>query len=218
MKTQYYTASSLDGFIAAPGNDLAWLFQFGEPEGGGSYVEFIRDVGAIAMGSSTYEWLLRELLKGGEEEKKNRQDLQDEHDLKTETAEGPQPWPYEQPTWVFTTRNLAVPHWMQRLSGSGAPDIRFVRGDVQPVHEQMVAVMDGLDSGKNIWIAGGGDLVGQFHDAGLLDEIIVQIASVTLGAGAPLLPRAIITPPLRLMSTQRWGESFVELRYAVQRP
>ena len=45
--------------------------------------------------------------------------------------------------------------------------------------------------GKNVWLVGGGELVGQFYDHGLLDELIVTIASVTLGAGAPLLPRAI---------------------------
>ncbi|HEX4189738.1 MAG TPA: dihydrofolate reductase family protein [Marmoricola sp.] len=42
--------------------------------------------------------------------------------------------------------------------------------------------------GEDAWVAGGGDLVGQFHDHGLLDEIWVQYAPVTLGAGAPLLP------------------------------
>ena len=40
----------------------------------------------------------------------------------------------------------------------------------------------------NLWLVGGGELVGQFYDAGLLDEIIVQIGSVTLGSGKPLLP------------------------------
>ena len=44
---------------------------------------------------------------------------------------------------------------------------------------------------RNIWIVGGGDLAGQFADAGLLDEVIVSIAPVTLGAGAPLLPRRL---------------------------
>jgi dihydrofolate reductase len=235
MKTQYYTASSLDGFIAAPGHNLDWLMQFGEPEGGGSYAEFIRDVGAIAMGSSTYEWILRELVKGGESgEKKNGpsaaeamaggHDLQDEQDLKIGTAaqipmpgDGPQPWPYEQPTWVFTSRELTVPPGVRGPSGSRAPDIRFVRGDVRPVHRAMVAAAGGTASGKNLWIAGGGDLVGQFHDAGLLDEIIVQIASVTLGAGAPLLPRAIVTPPMRLTGVQQFGAGFAELRYEVRR-
>ena len=44
--------------------------------------------------------------------------------------------------------------------------------------------------GKNVWIVGGGELAGQFYDHGLLDELFVQVGSVTLGAGKPLLPRA----------------------------
>nr|MBP7661734.1 dihydrofolate reductase family protein [Burkholderiaceae bacterium] len=66
-----------------------------------------------------------------------------------------------------------------------------------------------------IWLVGGGELVGQFHDAGLLDEIIVQVASVTLGAGRPLLPRRITNPPLQLLSARLIGPGFSELRYAV---
>jgi dihydrofolate reductase len=72
-------------------------------------------------------------------------------------------------------------------------------------------------AGKNVWIVGGGELVGQFHDAGLLDELFVQIGSVTLGAGKPLLPRAITNPPLRLLSVRAVGTGFAELHYAVQR-
>ena len=33
--------------------------------------------------------------------------------------------------------------------------------------------------------------VGQFADVGLLDEILLSVAPVTLGAGAPLLPRRL---------------------------
>lgn len=181
MKTQYYTAATLDGFIADPNDSLDWLFPLGDIEET-SYPTFIKDVGALAMGSTTYEWVLRN------------------HVMKD--AEKPQPWPYEQPTWVFTSRDLpTVP---------GA-DIRFVRGDVRPVHEEMAKVADG----KNIWLVGGGDLVGQFHDHGLLDEIHVQIGSVTLGAGKPLLPRKIASPPLRLVSARAIGTGFVELVYEV---
>lgn len=181
MKTQYYTASSLDGFIADSQNSLEWLFQFGEAEGG-DYPDFIREVGAIAMGATTYEWIL------------THQILPD--------ADHPQAWVYEQPVWVFTSRNLP------KVEGA---DIRFVSGDVRLVHQEMVATA----KGKNIWIVGGGDLVGQFHDAGLLDEVIVTIASVTLGGGAPLLPRAITTPPLKLLSAKVYGEAFVQLHYEV---
>ena len=181
MKTIYYTAASLDGYIADPDNSLDWLLKLGEA--GTSYEEFIAGVGALAMGSTTYEWILAH-------------DFADGGPMKA--------WPYTQPAWVFTTRSLrAIP---------GA-DIRFVRGDVRPVHSAMA----GAAGGKNLWLVGGGELVGQFHDAGLLDEIVVQVSPVTLGAGAPLLPRRIVNPPLRVIEARRQGEAFVEIRYAVQR-
>ena len=183
MKTQYFTASSLDGFIATSDDSLEWLFQLGDVADTG-YVDFIRDVGALAMGSTTYEWMLRHAIKLG--------------------TPAPEKWPYTQPTWVFSSRELPpVP---------GA-DLRFVRGDVRPVHEQMRVAA----AGKNIWIVGGGDLVGQFHDAGLLDELFVTIGSVTLGSGKPLLPRQIAFPPLRLLSAKQIGTGFVELHYEVPR-
>lgn len=90
----------------------------------------------------------------------------------------------------------------------------FVPGDVAAAYDDMLAAA----AGRNIWLVGGGDLVGQFHDHGLLDELIVTIASVTLGAGKPMLPRAITAPPLRLQSIRQIGSSFAQLRYEVQRP
>jgi dihydrofolate reductase len=181
METQYYTASSLDGFIADPNDSLDWLFPLGDIADT-SYPAFIRNVGAIAMGSTTYEWMLNHLIGPD--------------------ADRPEPWPYQQPTWVFTSRTLpTVP---------GA-DIRFGRGDVKALHEIMVDAA----AGKNVWIVGGGDLAGQFYDAGLLDEIFVQIGSVTLGAGKPLFPRTVTNPPLRLVSVNAVGTGFAELHYEV---
>lgn len=177
-KTQYYTATSLDGYIAAPNHSLDWLMQFGD-EPTDDYPDFIANIGALAMGSSTYEWLLR-------------------HHVMPEGGT-PKPWPYEQPTWIFTTRSLP------RVAGA---DIRFVRGDVEPVHAEMMQAANG----RNVWIVGGGDLAGQFYDRGLLDEMIVTIASVTLGAGAPLFPRALVSPPMRLVSVRAMGTAFVQLR------
>lgn len=181
VKTQYYTATSLDGYIATVDDSLEWLFQLGDVEET-SYPDFIRDVGALAMGSSTYEWMLRHVV--GPE------------------ARQPREWPYSQPAWVFSSRSLPA------VTGA---EIRFVRGDVRPVHEDMVRAAQG----KNVWIVGGGELVGQFYDHGLLNEIIVQIGSVTLGSGKPLLPRAITNPPLRLVSVRAVGTGFAELCYEV---
>lgn len=184
MKTQYFTASSLDGFIATEDHSLEWLFQLGDVAETG-YPEFIREVGALAMGSSTYEWMLRHFAKQGQGAASN--------------------WPYTQPCWVFSSRELPS------LPGF---ELYFVRGDVRRVHDTMLAA----SNGKNIWLVGGGDLVGQFYDAGLLDEIVVQIGSVTLGSGRPLLPRQIAFPPLKLTSVRQCGTGFVELRYDVPRP
>ena len=90
-------------------------------------------------------------------------------------------------------------------------DVRFVSGDVRPV----LASMRAAAGDKNIWIVGGGDLAGQFHDAGLLDEVIVQIGSATLGRGKPLFPRRVLSPVLQLQSVQQMGPGMAELRYTV---
>jgi dihydrofolate reductase len=179
MKTQYYTATSLDGFIATEDDSIDWLFPLGDLDDT-SYPAFIAGVGALAMGSATYEWMLRH--------------------AQTVAAETGSAWPYTQPAWVFTTRTLpAVP---------GA-DLRFASGDVREVH----AAMRAAAGSKNIWIVGGGDLAGQFYDAGLLDEVIVQVGSVTLGQGKPLFPRRLTNPPLALVSVRQVGSGFAELRY-----
>jgi dihydrofolate reductase len=61
MKTQYFTASSVDGYLADDQHSLDWLFQFGQVKSmQDDYPRFIREVGAIAMGSATYEWIVRQ--------------------------------------------------------------------------------------------------------------------------------------------------------------
>lgn len=182
MKTIYFTATSLDGYIAGPDNSLDWLLQFGSEDP--SYHEFIKDVGAVVMGSSTYEWVLK-------------------HDTFAD-PEKPKAWPYLQPTWIFTSRS--------RKTIAGA-DIRFVNGDVRPVYEQMRQAA----GGKNIWVVGGGHLAAQFHEHGLLDEMIITIAPVILAGGAPLFTSSIIKPPLRVISVKPFQEGFVQMHLEVQK-
>jgi dihydrofolate reductase len=179
--TQYYTATTLDGFIADESHSLEWLFTRDQDHAGPlNYADFIAEVGALAMGSTTYEWIL-----GHEFADKDPSEWK---------------WPYELPCRVFSSRELTVvPN----------ADLRFVRGDVRPVHAEMVEAA----GGKNVWVAGGGDLAGQFADAGLLDEVIVYIAPVTLGAGAPLFPRR---QELRLEELAQNGD-FAAARYSVVR-
>ncbi|MBE7439880.1 MAG: dihydrofolate reductase [Spirochaetales bacterium] len=183
MKTQYYTATSLDGFIATPDHDLTWLTSLDSGEAGPpGYDQFIAGIGALVMGSATYEWMLRNHIF-----------------INPDT---PQAWPYTQPCWVFTSK--------QREKVANA-DITFVSGDIRPVYAQIAKKFPG----KNLWLVGGGELVGQFYDAGLLNELIITVAPVTLGAGAPLLPR-FMKNPMRLTSVQMIGNVFAELRYEIE--
>jgi dihydrofolate reductase len=180
--TQYYTATTLDGFIADPDNSLDWLFTRKQEEDGPlNYGEFIAGVGAMAMGSTTYEWILDHEFAG-----------KDPAEWK---------WPYEIPGWVFTRRHLPV-----------VPDARieFTSAGIANVHKEMAAAA----AERNVWIVGGGDLAGQFAEVGLLDEVIVSIAPVTLGGGAPLLPRRI---ELRLDELAQNGD-FACARFSVVRP
>jgi dihydrofolate reductase len=180
--TQYYTATSLDGFIADPDNSLDWLFtRKREDDGPLNYAEFIANVGALAMGSTTYEWIL------------------DYEFADKDPAEWK--WPYDIPCWVFTHRQLQV------VPDSG---VDFTSADIATVHREMV----GAAGDRNVWIVGGGDLVGQFADVGLLDEVIVSIAPVTLGAGAPLLPRRV---ELHLDELERNGD-LACAKFSVVRP
>ncbi|WP_435744319.1 dihydrofolate reductase family protein [Microbacterium sp. PMB16] len=174
MTTHFFTASSLDGFIATADDSLDWLLkQDIDHDGPMAYQGFEKTIGALAMGATTYEWVMRH-------------------------EEGR--WDYIQPTWVFTHRELDI--------AEGA-DVRLTRDDVHSVHEEMSRAA----GGKDLWIVGGGDLAGQFADAGLLDEVWVQYAPVTLGSGAPLLPRAL---DLELLEVAR-NRNFLCGRYRVLR-
>jgi len=173
MATHYYTASSIDGFIADSDNSLGWLLSRDiDPAGPQHHETFVQRVGALCMGATTYQWLL---------------------------DNDPDGWAYDVPCWVFTHREFpATDH-----------DIRFTADPVPEVHAAMVAAAGDRD----VWVVGGGDLVGQFHDHGLLDEIWVQYAPVALGGGAPLLPRRV---ELELLEVDR-NRDFGCLHYRVLR-
>lgn len=176
-RTTFYTATTLDGYLADEHDSLEWLFrQEQDLQGPMNYDDFIKDVGAMAMGATTYQWLVDHLAKSGET------------------------WMYEIPCWVFTHREFEP-------LGEG---ITFTADPIPEVHAAMVAAADG----KDVWMVGGGDLAAQFAEHGLLDEIVLSIAPVTLGAGRPLFPRPW---NLELLELDRNG-AFLCARYAVSGP
>jgi dihydrofolate reductase len=110
-RTQYYCATTLDGFIAEADDGLDWLTGYDGAYDGrgaepmkGSHDRFYDDVGAMVCGSVTYEWVLRHV----------------------------EDWPYAgKPFWVLTTRELAVPE-------GGGVDVRFAQGSVRELHPELL--------------------------------------------------------------------------------
>jgi dihydrofolate reductase len=107
----------------------------------------------------------------------------------------------DRPTFVFTTRDLPVPE--------GA-DVRFVRGKVA---DALPAIREAAGDG-DIWVVGGGDLAGQFLDAGALHRIALSLAPVALDGGAPLFPRRIESDRLTMVSAAAHGQ-FARIIYDV---
>ena len=180
----FYTATTLNGFLADDEDSLDWLFAAPGGEGGDDdFQRFLSGIGVLVQGSTTYRWVL-------------------EHE---DLVAHPEKWPAyygARPTWVFTSRELP------RVPGA---DVRFAAGDVREAWPQ---IRDAAGE-RDVWVVGGGDLAGQFADAGLLDEIRVSIAPATLPSGRPLLPRRLGADRLELTSVRQAG-AFAELTYRVR--
>ena len=96
MACVYFTASSLDGFVVDEADSLDWLIsRTVDADGPFGYEAFVKSVGALVMGSATYEWIA-----------KNQ----------------PGEWMYEQPSWVLTSRPQVVVegHPVQTFDGDVA--------------------------------------------------------------------------------------------------
>jgi dihydrofolate reductase len=176
---RYYTATSLDGFLADEDDSLAWLFaqeNGDDPGSSGTYEQLVATVGAGVMGATTYLWIERHLRETGEA------------------------WPYAFPCFVFTHRDL------EPLDDG----VRFVSGPPAGHRAAIEAAAGDLD----VWVLGGGALAADLAEAGMLDDVLLSIAPVTLGAGRPLFPRRF---DLRLTGLGREGP-FLTATYDVVGP
>jgi dihydrofolate reductase len=73
-------------------------------------------------------------------------------------------------------RNLV---FSRTLAGSPDPSVEVVAGD--PV-TRVRALKD--EPGAGLWLVGGGSLAGALYDE--IDELVLKIAPITIGAGVPL--------------------------------
>jgi dihydrofolate reductase len=138
----WHVVMSLDGYIAAPGDDMSWVFDAWGPSA--TVEEIVGSTGAIVMGRRTYEVEDRDRpgIYGGM---------------------------WSGALFVVTHQPPAtVPDWMTGSFVDGVEEAvaqaRFTAG------ERKVGLL-------------GASVARQCLQAGLLEEIVVQVAPVLLGAG-----------------------------------
>ncbi len=73
-------------------------------------------------------------------------------------------------------------------------------------------------SGKDIWLMGGGEIIASFLDAQAIDQFVISVAPVFIGDGIPLIARRHRHVPLELQSVERFEDGLVQLHYNVPKP
>ena len=189
-KTQYYCAASLDGYIADPDDGIDWLTGYrGSYEGEGA------EPGPMAEGGAYERFYdgVGALVSGSA-----TYEFVLEHGGE---------WPYSgKPYWVLSSRELPQP------SGEDV-DVRIANAEVPDLHDEMTAAA----GDKNLWVVGGGNVASQYADEGLLDEVLLTVVPVVLGAGKPLFDRPLPGGTMQLTGTTVFETGMVELRYEIGR-
>lgn len=168
-----YIASSLDGYIAGPNDDLSFLNPMqleGEDYG---YQAFVDSVDTVIVGRRTYDWVVSQ---GYDFPHANKD------------------------CYILTSQ-------VRPNEGS----LTFYDGDLK-------ALVQRLKSGhseKHIFCDGGAQVVHQLLAAKLIDEVILSVVPVLLGAGTRLFNDGRPQQNLELLSCQTFESGLVQLHYRV---
>jgi dihydrofolate reductase len=111
-------------------------------------------------------------------------------------------WPYEGLATTVFTRQDRMPH---------DPHVSFA---TKPPAEWLHEVEQ--SPGKDVWVVGGGELIRDFLDARLLDEITIAVHPVVLGGGTPLFAAGSHRHKLRLAHVHSYPSGLVSSTYVVQ--
>lgn len=177
-----YIACSFDGFIAGPGDDLSWLPGADASAAPADPAGPERaDTGAV--GFESFMSRIGALLMGRRS---------------YEVVQGfGGNWPYgDRPVLVATHRPLQTV----------LPRVRAVDGEIA----ELIAQARDAAGDRDIYLDGG-NLIRQALDADLVDELIVTMVPVLLGAGSPLFAGVRKRHQLEFVRHQRYGKELLQI-------
>ncbi len=101
---------------------------------------------------------------------------------------------------------------MSHRPGPDSPGLEFINEPVEEFAKRLRA-----QPGKNIWIMGGGGVIGSFLETGEIDEFVIHVIPILLGDGIPLIEPRNCTTQLELLEAKNWPDGVVKLHYKVIR-
>ena len=169
---------SLDGCVEGPNASL-------ENMGGNGWM----DLHAWVFQQRTFRQRLK-LGEGGETGPDNRflEEIFDRTGVsimgKRMFESGERAWPEEAPfhTPVFVVTHEARAPWARK----GGTTFHFVNDAIEDVLRRARESLSRVARGKDVRIAGGANLVLQYLNAGLVDELVLSVAPTFLGGGRRL--------------------------------
>jgi dihydrofolate reductase len=91
------------------------------------------------------------------------------------------------------------------------PGVEFVSEAVGPFVSRLRE-----SRGKNIWLMGGGELIGSFLDAQEIDQFVISVVPMFIGDGIPLIARRHRHVPLELETVEKFDDGLVQLHYRLR--
>jgi dihydrofolate reductase len=178
---------SLDGFLAGPGGDMAWIRVDEEIW---DYVTPIIDAADTAVyGRTTYQIMQSYWPTAASQPDATAHDLH--HAAWTRTA-----------TKLVFSKTLPAAPW------DDTSDATLIREDVAPVIRRLRQ-----ESGKDMVVLGSASLARTLITEGLVDDYRLNVNPVVVGSGTSLFPDMTSLQPLRLASCRTFQSGVVGLHY-----
>jgi len=174
-KVIVHIATSADGYIARPDDDLDWLTSRPAPKGFYGMNAFMKTIDTTVFGRKTYDMSLRLGAK-------------------------------------FDSTNRSIVFSRQAPPPDAPKGVEFSNEDIGTFMRRLRE-----QPGKDIWLMGGGDLIASFLDANAIDEFVISVVPVFIGDGIPLIARRHRHVRLELVSTERFDDGLVQIRYRIPR-
>jgi dihydrofolate reductase len=110
--------------------------------------------------------------------------------------------------YVFSHHPEGLKRW--------GPGVEFVNEPIKAFARKVRAhPAVGRKPVKDIWMMGGGGIIGSFLDEGEIDEFSIHVIPILIGEGIPLVAPRHRSVPLKLLSTRKYPDGVVHLHYRV---